>query len=125
MRIRNIAAVVASVALVAAALIPSIAQAAKPKPVKTTLYFHGATPLGESESFPGVADAYLPMDAKEPTGAEPKSKGITNYLAGPNYNCAGNHLFPVWTGPVAGSIKGDVKVTLHTIGTVGQVEVRV
>jgi len=125
MRIRNLVAVVGSVALLAAALTPGIAQAAKSKPVKTTLYLHGTTPIGESESFPAVADTFLPMDATEPTGAEPKSKAITNGVGTPNYQCAGNTLFPVWTGQLVGRVKGDMTLTFHTVGSPGQVEVRV
>jgi hypothetical protein len=103
---------------------PATAKKAK-KPVTTTLYLHGNEVVGESESFSVVADAYLPMDVTEPTGAEPKSKFITNYLAGPNAMCAGNNLFPVWRGDIAGTIKGDMKFTFHTVGTPGPVEIRV
>lgn len=114
-------------AVVAASLGSGAAASAKPKakPVSTTLYLHGTQPVGESESFSLVADTLLPMDANEPTGAEPKSKFITNYAAGPNTACAGNNLFPVWSGQVTGTVKGDMKFTFHTIGTPGPVEVRV
>ena len=125
LKIRNVVAVLGSVAVIAAALVPGVAQAAKPKPVQTKLYLHGTSPIGESDSFPVVADAFLPMDAKEPTGTEPKSKAITNGIGTPNYQCAGNTLFPVWTGPLVGRVKGDMKVTFHSIGSPGQVEVRV
>ena len=103
---------------------PATAKKAK-KPVTTTLYLHGNEVVGESESMSVVADAYLPMDATEPTGAEPKSKFITNYLVGPNTMCAGNNLFPVWRGDIAGTIKGDMKFTFNTVGTPGPVEIRV
>ena len=54
-----------------------------------------------------------------------KSKFITNYLAGPNTVCAGNNLFPVWSGKVSGTIKGDMKLTLHTVSAPRQIEVEV
>jgi hypothetical protein len=97
----------------------------KAKPVATQLFLHGATPVvGENDSFSLVNEAFLPMDKNAPTGTEPKSRWITNYLAGPNTECSGNNLFPVWSGPVAGTIKGDVKLTFNTIGTPGDVVVR-
>jgi hypothetical protein len=97
----------------------------KAKPVSTKLFLHGATVIGENDSFSLVAEGYLPMDATEPAGAEPKSRQITNYLIGPNTQCAGNNLFPVWSGPVSGTIKGDMKLTFSTVGTPGSVVVRV
>jgi hypothetical protein len=119
--------VTAATLLVAVGLIVGPAGAAKKakKPVPTTFYLHGTEVVGESESFTLVADTLLPMDTTEPTGAEPKSKFITNYLGGPNTMCAGNNLFPVWRGEIAGTIKGDMKFTFHTVGTPGPVEVRV
>lgn len=117
---------VMAVGLIASAFGAAPAQAKKAKkPVKTTLYLHGNEVVGESESFTVVADTLLPMDTTEPAGAEPKSKFITNYLVGPNTMCAGNNLFPVWRGEVAGTIKGDMKFTFNTVGTPGPVEVRV
>jgi hypothetical protein len=104
---------------------PATAAKKAKKPVPTTFYLHGTEVVGESESFSVVADTILPMDSTEPTGAEPKSKFITNYLGGPNTMCAGNNLFPVWRGEIAGTIKGDMKFTFHTVGTPGPVEVRV
>jgi hypothetical protein len=104
----------------------SAAEAKKAKPVATSLYLHGATPIvGENDSFSLVNEAFLPMDKNEPTAAEPRSRWITNYLAGPNSQCAGNNLFPVWSGALAGTIKGDVKLTFNTIGTPGDVVVRI
>lgn len=97
----------------------------KPKPVATKLFLHGATVAGENDSFSLVNEAFLPMDATEPTGGEPKSRMITNYLAGPNTQCAGNNLFPVWSGELSGTIKGDVKLTFNAIGTPGDVVVRI
>lgn len=119
--------VAAATLLVAVGLVAGPAGAAKrsKKPVPMTFYLHGSEVVGESESFSLVADTLLPMDTTEPTGAEPKSKFITNYLAGPNTMCAGNNLFPVWRGEVAGTIKGDMKFTFHSVGTPGPVEVRV
>jgi hypothetical protein len=121
---RKIVSVLAASALLTAAFV-SPALSAKAKPVATKLFLHGATVIGENDSFSLVAEGYLPMDATEPAGAEPKSRQITNYLSGPNTQCAGNNLFPVWSGPVSGTIKGDMKFTFSTVGTPGSVVVRV
>lgn len=120
---KRIAALLAVVSLFA---VVQPAQAKKKaKPVATSLYLHGATPIvGENDSFSLVNEAFLPMDKTEPSASAPGSRWITNYLAGPNTQCAGNNLFPVWGGALAGTIKGDVTLTLHTIGTPGDVVVR-
>jgi hypothetical protein len=97
----------------------------KAKPVKTTLYFHGGSPIGESESMGAVADVPLPMSPEKPSGAEPKSKQIVNGVVTPNSQCANNNLFPNWRGEVAGTIKGDVKVTFNAVSSPGSVVVRV
>lgn len=112
-----------------AGLLSSGATAAKKKkkakPVKTTLYFHGGSPIGESESMGTVNDVPLPMSAEEPAGSEPKSKQIINGVVTPNGKCANNNLFTNWKGDIAGTIKGDVKVTFTTVSSPGQVLVRV
>ena len=111
--------------LIAGAFMAAPAEARRAKAQKVTLFLHGNEVIGETESMSLIADGFLPMSAEKPTAAEPRSRFITNYLVGPNYSCAGNNLFPVWTGEVSGTIKGDMKVTLHTVGTPGTVEVRV
>lgn len=123
---KKIAALVLT-AVVAASLTSGTAASAKrrAKPVATKLFLHGETPLGETSGIPVASDVYNTMDPTEPAGAEPKSEFITNYLGGPNTMCAGNNLFPVWSGKVSGTIKGDMKLTLHTVGTPGPIEVRV
>lgn len=120
---RSIAIAVA--VLVAASIAAPAMAKKKPKPVATTLYLHGATVVGENDSFSLYNEAFLPMDKTEPAGSEPKSRWITNYLVGPNTQCAGNNLFPVWSGALSGQIKGDVKLTLNTVGTPGDVVVRI
>lgn len=98
----------------------------KAKPVATTLFLHGTEKFGEMESFSLVADGYLKMDTKAPTGADTKSKGITNYGIGPNTRCAGNTLFPTYVGDLRGKVTGDVKVSLNTLASPGgAVEVRI
>lgn len=96
----------------------------KAKPVATTLFFHGESQIGEEDSFPNVNDAFLKMDATEPASADMKSKQIFNGVATPNHMCAGNNYFPVWVGEVSGTVVGDMKVRFHTVGTPGQVLVR-
>lgn len=108
--------------IVAASLAGPAIAAKKAKAVPTTLYLHGTTAVGEVDNYPLVASAtYMKMDTTEPSGAEPKSKFFTNYVGGPNTECAGNDFFPVWVGDVAGTIKGDVKVTFNTIASPGGV----
>lgn len=112
--------------VLAVLLAPLSASAGKKvKPVPTKLFLHGASAVGENDSFASVAEGYLPMDSTEPSGSEVKSRQITNYLVGPNSQCAGNNLFPVWSGPVSGTVKGDMKLTFSTVGTPGSVVVRV
>lgn len=121
--ITRLAAVGLAAALVAAPLSPATAAKKKPKPVQTKLLFHGSMPFGEIESR--ANGAYLPMTPAEAGGSEPKSYQVTNFGGGPNTQCAGNMYFPVWVGPVAGKIVGDIKVTLHAISSGGTVDVRV
>ena len=89
-----------------------------PKPVKMTYFLHGAQPLGEVDQ-PPATEAALPMNATKPTGAQAKSKQITNYIGGPNTECAGNSLFPFWEGPLSGTLQGKVTVTLFTLSAPG------
>jgi hypothetical protein len=111
--------------LIATSLLPTTPAAArKPKPVKTTLYMHGAEIVGEAENQQ-VSGSYLPMDTKKPKGDVPKSYIITNLVATPNTNCAGNFLFPNWSGALRGTVKGNLTVTFYFAGTPGNVDVRV
>lgn len=96
----------------------------KAKPVVTNLYFHGDSQFGEQDSFPNVNDAFLKMDATEPSSGDMKSKQIVNGIGTPNHMCAGNNYFPVWTGEISGTVVGDMTVRFHTVGTPGQVLVR-
>lgn len=125
--LRKLVVVVLAAALVAGALVGSAdAKKKAKKPVVTTFHLHGSQPAGEAESDPVVNPVYLPMDATAPTGSTPKSKQITNLLVSPNTQCAGNQLFPVWVGKLAGHVVGDVKVTLSTLSTPnGKVDVRI
>lgn len=108
--------------LIASSLAGPAIAAKKKKPVATTLYLHGTEVVGELQNYGLIASGtYMTMDKEEPTGAEPKSKFLTNYVAGPNTECAGNDFYPVWVGDVSGAVKGDVKVTFNTIATPGGV----
>jgi hypothetical protein len=96
------------------------AVAAKKK-TTTTLYLHGKGPVKPvqeayiNESW--IDSIWMTMDDVEPTAAEPSSIFVTNYMRGPNTDCDGNGLLPVWKGAYSGKFKGDVTVTLHTIAT--------
>jgi hypothetical protein len=94
------------------------ASAGKAKAKKTTLYLHGTETLGEAALTTTWLDGMLmKMDGSKPGGDPPKSMFVTNYVGGPNTQCSGNGLLPVWKGDMAGTVKGTVTVTLHTIAT--------
>lgn len=115
------------VGLVAGALaLPAAAKKKKKaKPVATTLYFEGNETIGETESFTLIADGYLALTPEEPGDGTPKSKQLTNYVRGPNNQCAGNSLWPVYVGELSGKVQGEMKVVFHTASTPGEVLVRV
>jgi hypothetical protein len=94
------------------------AKKKKAKPVATTLYLHGTQEFGELEIPDNVSGGlFMAMDATKPDAATPKSMFVTNYLAGPNTACSGNALLPTWKGTLSGTVKGDLTITLNTIGS--------
>jgi hypothetical protein len=96
---------------------PAVAKK-KAKPVATTLYFHGTQQAGEAQmDETWLNNNWMTMDATEPAAGAPKSMFVTNYMRGPNTDCNGNGLLPVWRGNLAGTVKGDVKLTLNTVAT--------
>lgn len=118
--IRRLVTIGLSASLVFGAVGAADAAKKKKKPVITTLYLHGAHQVGEA-NLPDswLNDLYHEMNETEPDGAAPKSQFVTNYLVGPNPRCSGNGLLPVWRTPMAGTISGDVKATIHTAATPG------
>lgn len=112
--------------LIAGAMaVPAAAKKKKPKPVApvaTTLFMDGVSQFGESDQ---IGDGtYLKLQAAE--GGGEKSMMIPNYTGGPNTDCAGNSLMPVFTGPVAGHVVGDMKITFPAMSTpTAKVEIRV
>lgn len=109
------------VSLIGGAMTASAAPA-KVKPVKMTQFLHGTQDIGEVQAR---TDGYGVMDAKAPTGSTAKTWGVANYVGGPNTECAGNSLFPVWIGAVSGAPVGDavVELFLDTKGS-GSLEIR-
>lgn len=98
----------------------------KSKPIPMTFFLHGTELIGEIDAVNNLsAGAYNKMDPAEPSGPAPKSMGLIDYVVGPNSDCAGNYLYPVWTGNVSGRIVGELKVTFHTIGAPRSVDVRI
>ena len=123
---RKTMTIVLAFALVVGALAVAPVQAKKKaKPVPVTLFAHGNAPVGEADTPDGVNGIYMSMDTEEPAAGPPKSMGVTNLVATPNTNCAGNPLFPNWVGEVTGTITGDMKFTFDVLSMPGQVEVRV
>ena len=111
--------------LVSVGLLSPAGAAKKPRraPVATTLYFHGSSPSGEVDSAPGLIDltTFMMMDSTAPTDSQVRSKGY----AWSNAACAGNRLFPVWIGNMAGKIIGDIKVTFTSISAPQSIDIRV
>jgi hypothetical protein len=105
------------VAGLAALSLASPASAGK-KTFKHTFFLHGPSQAGEAD-LPNtwLDSAWLPMDPNEPEGSAPKSMFVTNYLVGPNTACSGNGLLPTWKGLMAGTVKGNLTVSLQTIGS--------
>lgn len=107
-------------------VMPAHAKKKKAKPVAHTLYMEGTTPFGEMEmanvpvARPG---GYLQLIPEAGTGE--KSMMIPNYVGGPNSECAGNSLMPVFIGEVTGTVVGDMKITFPAMATGGSVELRV
>lgn len=110
-------AVILALGLVAGALaMPATAKKKKKAaPVETTLYMHGTEQAGELEAANAGSGTFMAMDSTKPAAGAPKSMNVTNYVVGPNTACSGNNLVPTWRGPVAGTVKGDVKLRLHTV----------
>ncbi|MFN2389204.1 MAG: hypothetical protein ABR575_06300 [Actinomycetota bacterium] len=105
------------------------AAAKKPRAVVTTLYAHGAYPVGEVEMSADTVAAltggevhYRTMDPNEPSGGAPKS--VLFFSDPAPINCAGNWFAPTWQGAVTGRIKGPMTFTFHTLGQGGTVKLR-
>jgi hypothetical protein len=90
----------------------------KAKPVATTLFLHGSNPSGDVEGAQWLVD-YLAnsqnnpmvMDSTEPADGAPKSMNLHNPAL--NTQCTGLPAgFPTWVGDLAGTIKGDAKLTV-------------
>lgn len=111
--------------LVASALTAPAVAKKKAKPVPTTFYFHGHSPVGEPDGLDGAlagavtGTGYATMDTTEPSGPYPKSMTIVSYVGGPNATCGGSFLSPVWIGKMAGTVVGDVTVTFDAISSPG------
>src|SRR5688500_5604405 len=112
---------VLSLAALAVVLTSLAAPAVAAKQKTTTFYLHGKGPVQPvqeayiNESW--LDSIWMTMDGTEPTDPEPASIFVTNYFRGPNTDCDGNGLLPVWKGDFSANFKGDAKLTLHTVAT--------
>ncbi|MFN2389762.1 MAG: hypothetical protein ABR575_09200 [Actinomycetota bacterium] len=97
----------------------------KAKPVETTLYLHGQTPIGDgAETATYLTNGtYMTMDTTEPAAGPPKSMSYSLPVGNPD--CTGNSLFPSWEGKVAGRIVGDLTWHVHTVAAPSTVTARV
>ncbi len=113
-------------ALSAVATNHGVDEAALPDPIEVSMYFHGdGERYVDDDRADPLAATYNVMDRTAPATSDFESRSLPNYAAGPNPNCSGNYLLPVWTGYVgSGSIVGDATVTLDVIGTGGDVVVQ-
>lgn len=113
---RTITTILAGALVLGAFAAPMADAKKKPKkPVPTALYLHGAQQADEVNAFAG--ENFNTMDPTEPAAGQPKSMFVTNYVVGPNTACSGNQLLPTWQGKLAGTVKGNLTVKLHTIAT--------
>jgi len=88
------------------------------KPIPMTFFMHGTETFGEVESNIGTG-TFMTLDQKAPGGSQSKSKQVTNYVGGPNTNCAGNSLFPTFIGELAGDVSGPMTITFSTYAAPG------
>jgi hypothetical protein len=119
---KKILALLMTLGLVGGALAaPAVAKkkkTRKPVAVATALFMDGEGTYGEQEQAnqpPAKTGTYLKLTPA--AGTAEKSISIPSYGVGPNNNCAGNSLFPVFTGAVTGTVTGDVKVTFEAQAT--------
>jgi hypothetical protein len=101
---------------------PAEAAKKKKKPVPTTMFLDGTSQWGEEDQV--ANGTYLKLAAAAGDGE--KSMMVPNYVGGPNTECAGNSLMPVFVGGVSGRVVGDLKITFDAMSSPGsQVEIRV
>ncbi|MGH2693786.1 MAG: hypothetical protein ACRDJJ_03110 [Actinomycetota bacterium] len=82
-----------------------------------TLYLHGREVVGEFELPETWLNANpMTMDGTKPKG-QTRSRFATNYVVGPNGECSGNGLYPLWRGELRGTVTGNIKITVHTVAT--------
>ena len=98
---------------------------AKAKPVTTTLYLHGTEMFGEIDRATQFGASYSKMDTTAPDGAAPKSWGISAWAGSPWNDCAGMFILPVWTSPLVGTVKGDLKVSLYSVNGPRSVQIQI
>lgn len=113
--------------MVVGLVVGSIATAsAGKKPVTTTLYLHGDSPVGEGvQGAMNLSDGtVMKLDGNKPTDPLPKSYNYNNPVG--NDECVGNELFfPTWVGNMQGRIVGDATWTLHFVAPPSQVVARI
>jgi hypothetical protein len=101
---------------------PAEAAKKKKKPVPTTMFLDGTSTWGEEDQI--ASSTYLKLAAAAGDGE--KSMAVPNYFGGPNTECAGNSLMPVFVGSVSGRVIGDLKITFDAMSTpASEVEIRV
>jgi hypothetical protein len=94
----------------------------KKKPVATTMFLDGTSQWGEEDQI--ANGTYLKLTAAAGDGE--KSMAVPNYVGGPNTECAGNSLMPVFVGGLSGRVVGDLKITFDAMSTpASKVEIRV
>jgi hypothetical protein len=98
-----------------------------PKPVATTMYMHGHTPLGEVDGLVWLTDDtfVMTMDGVEPDGSGSSMAWHAEAAVPWNTECTGLPVgFPTWVGNVNGQIVGDVTVKVFGMGNAETVTAR-
>ena len=121
---RRTGASILALALVAGVLLvgpAGPASAATDGSATQTLYMDGTDQLGEVDQE--ASGTFLQLNAAP--GSAEKSMMIPNYVGGPNTECAGNSLFPVFVGDVTGRVTGDLNITFPAISEGGNVDIHI
>ena len=90
-----------------------------PAPIEVTYHMHGDDDAAYVDENAYAAGGILPMDREAPTG-DFESQSLKNYGQGPNAACAGNALFPVWSGFMGkGTVLGEAVFAFDVVGSTG------
>lgn len=105
-----------AVAVACLLALPGVGHAAAaPKATPVTMFMHGPTAVGEVDSAGWLLDLFPPqspftLDTTPPTGTTDKSMSYTSVF---NDQCTGQPFYPTYQGKLAGTLSGDLTLSLH------------